>query len=212
MSLDGIVVRDPEAATRAHSRIQIDGEHVHAAERLYVMLNKPRGLVTTVDDEQGRETVYRCFASSHLPWLAPVGRLDRASEGLLLFTNDAEWAAALLSPLSHVPKTYHVQIEGIPDPPTLARLTAGVLMPEGECLRVRQVQLLRAGERNAWLACTLTEGRNRHLRRLLGGVGHPVLRLLRVAVGELVLGDLAKGAWRALSPAEVAQLAPPSRP
>ncbi|MGD9601666.1 MAG: pseudouridine synthase [Gammaproteobacteria bacterium] len=207
--LDGQIVRDPEAPTTPTSRIEVDGEAVAQATRLYVMLNKPRGLVTTAHDERGRDTVYQCFATSRLPWIAPVGRLDQASEGLLLFTNDSAWSAALLDPARHVTRTYHVQVEGLPQEATLARLVSGIPSADGEILCADAVQLLRSGERNAWLAIALTEGRNRQLRRMLEAVGHPVLRLVRVAIGSLALGELAKGAWRHLSMAEVRALADP---
>jgi 23S rRNA pseudouridine2605 synthase len=207
--LNGVIVRDPEAPTRIDSLIEMDGAPLAHVAPVYVMLNKPRGLITTAADERGRATVYRCFSDSALPWIAPVGRLDQASEGLLLFTNDSEWSAATLAPLHQVPRIYHVQIEGIPPAATLARLNEGVIARDGELLRVQHARLLRQGERNAWLEFALLEGRNRHLRRMLEAVGHPVLRLLRVAIGDLVLGDLAKGAWRHLSMAEVRQLAVP---
>lgn len=208
--LDGRIMRDPEAPTRSDSLITIDGEPIAHSSPLYVMLNKPRGLVTSAQDERGRDTVYECFRDSQLPWLGPVGRLDQASEGLLLFTNDTAWAAALMDPPSHIPRVYHVQVEGIPDEATLQRLRAGITS-DGEMLRARAVSLLRTGVRNAWLAFELEEGRNRQLRRMCVACGHPVLRLVRVAIGSLTLGPLAKGAWRILSTEEVASLAPPGR-
>jgi len=209
--LNGQIVRDPEAPTRSDSSITIDGEAIAQSAPLYVMLNKPRGLVTSAQDERGRDTVYECFRDSKLPWLGPVGRLDQASEGLLLFTNDTAWAAALMDPSSHVPRVYHVQVEGIPDESSLQRLRDGIIS-DGEVLRARAVSLLRAGERNAWLAFELEEGRNRQLRRMCAACGHPVLRLIRVAIGSLTLGTLAKGTWRILSAEEVASLAPPGKP
>lgn len=209
--LNGVVVRDPQAPTRAHSRIDVDNAQVARAAPLYVMLNKPRGLITSAQDEQDRDTVYQCFEHSQLPWVAPVGRLDQASEGLLLFTNDPAWAAALTSPLGKVPKTYHVQVSGIPEPAVFTRLLRGVYVADGECLRVETVSVLRSGARNAWLEITLLEGRNRHLRRLLEAVAHPVLRLVRVAIGALALGELDKGKWRYLSTDEVRRLVPSSQ-
>jgi 23S rRNA pseudouridine2605 synthase len=203
-------MRDPEAPTRPSSRIELDGAAPATSARLYLLLNKPRGLITSAADEQGRDTVYRCLADAGLPWLAPVGRLDRASEGLLLFTNDSEWAAALLAPGHAVPRQYHVQVAGLPDAATLARVSAGVRVEDGETLTVARAGVLRSGRRNAWLDVTLDEGRNRHLRRLLAAVDHPVLRLVRVALGPLRLGDLPKGAWRLLDADEVRRLAPPS--
>lgn len=200
--LNGVVVRDPETPTTGLSKISVDGEQISGQPQVYVMLNKPRGLVTTVYDERGRDTVYDCFKDSNLPWIAPVGRLDQASEGLLLFSNDPEWSAALIDPAHRVIKTYHVQIEGIPPPVILTRFTDGVTVRDGEMLRVESAVLLRHGERNAWLEVTLTEGKNRHLRRMCDAVEHPVLRLIRVAIGALRLGDLGKGQWRHLSAGE----------
>lgn len=209
VSLDGRVVRDPEHPTVEASRIDVAGDEVKPATRQYLMLNKPRGLVTTAQDEQARRTVYECFRDSPLPWVGPVGRLDKASEGLLLFSNDTEWAAALLDPARHLPRTYHVQVEGIPHADALAALRSGVTTSEGEHLAVIEAHVLRQGTRNAWLCCVLDEGRNRHLRRLCALVGFPVLRLVRVAIGDVVLGDLAKGCWRPLTAAELAALGVP---
>jgi 23S rRNA pseudouridine2605 synthase len=170
------------------------------------MLNKPRGLVTTARDEQGRETVYRCLADSGLPWLAPVGRLDKASEGLLLFTNDPAWAARIAAPDSGPTKTYHVQVDTLPDNALLAALARGVVV-DGERLVVRSARCLRSGERNAWLEIVLDEGRNRQIRRLLAALDVSVLRLVRVAIGGLPLGELGKGKWRRLDAHEIEALA-----
>ncbi|HXH03363.1 MAG TPA: pseudouridine synthase [Candidatus Competibacteraceae bacterium] len=187
-------------------RISVDGAPVAAAGKVYLMLNKPRGLVTTAADERGRATVYQCLAGSGLPWLGPVGRLDKASEGLLLLSNDTRWAARILDPRSHLDKTYHVQVDTLPDAELLARLTAGMASAAGEHLAAKRVTLLRQGRRNAWLEVVLDEGRNRHIRRLLEMLGVRVLRLVRVAIGPLALGELAKGAFRHLTPAEVQAL------
>lgn len=206
VSLNGHVIHDPEYPTlMATDVVAVDGDAVVASERIYMMLNKPRGLVTTAVDERGRETVYRCFDGAALPWFAPVGRLDKASEGLLLFTNDTSWAAALTAPESHVDKTYHVQVDRVPDRSVLDALETGV--PDaGESLIAKRVCVLRSGEKNAWLEIVLDEGRNRHIRRLLAALDLRVLRLVRVAIGSLALGDLAKSAWRHLVPEEVAML------
>ena len=123
------------------------------------MLNKPRGLVTSAADERGRDTIYSAFATAGLPWLAPVGRLDKASEGLLLLTNDSEWSARITSPAAHLDKTYHVQIAALPEPDLLARMCAGV-RDEGEALAVKSARELRRGGKNAWLEIVLDEGRN----------------------------------------------------
>jgi 23S rRNA pseudouridine2605 synthase len=169
------------------------------------MLNKPRGLVTTASDEKGRPTIYATLGNN-LPWVAPVGRLDKASEGLLLLTNDSEWAARVLAPESHLPKIYHVQVSGISDAALADALMKGVRVSNGDFLRVKDARILRQGNRNTWLAITLDEGKNRHIRRMLEQLGVEVLRLVRVAIGPLTLGDLAKGASRPLTPAEKSKL------
>lgn len=205
--LDGRVIDDPEFPVRdMHTaRIDIENSRAVAATSRYLMLNKPRGLVTTTRDEQGRDTVYRCFDGAQLGWIAPVGRLDKASEGLLLFSNDPEWAARITDPASGPDKTYHVQVDCIPDTAVLSVLLEGV-REGGELLQAKSATLLRMGEKNAWLEIVLDEGRNRQIRRLLQAQGIGVLRLLRVAIGPLALGDLPKGQWRELSAQEVAVL------
>lgn len=207
VTLDGTVIRDPEHPVLDDGRpcITIAGESSQPLRR-YLALNKPRGLVTTAADERGRDTVYRCFADAGLPWLAPVGRLDKASEGLLLFTNDPAWAAAITDPATGPCKTYHVQVDTVPDAALLAALVAGVETGGGERLAARSARLLRSGGRNAWLEIVLDEGRNRQIRRLLAAFDVSVLRLVRVAIGTLALGALAKGGWRDLDAAEVAAL------
>lgn len=207
VSVDGRVVRDPERPVDAgRQRIVLDGTPVVAAKRIYLLLNKPRGIVVSAADERGRGTVYDLLKDAGLPWLGPVGRLDKASEGLLLLSNDSVWAARLTEPRHHVDKTYHVQVDRIPDDALLARLAEGVA-EQGERLYAKRVSLLRSGEKNAWLEIVLDEGRNRHIRRLLAAHDIGVLRLIRVAVGPLPLGELAKGAWRHLDAAEVQALA-----
>src|SRR5580693_2511134 len=126
VTLNDGICRDPEAPVHSdHDRIKVDGEELAAQPKLYLMLNKPRGVVTTASDEKGRETVYACL-DEHFPWVAPVGRLDKASEGLLLLTNDSEWAARVLAPETHLGKTYHVQIATVADQPLLETLIRGV--------------------------------------------------------------------------------------
>ncbi|WP_421916963.1 pseudouridine synthase [Mesorhizobium sp.] len=186
-------------------RIVVDGEQVMAERKVYLMLNKPRGLVTTRDDPQQRDTVYACLEGLDLPFVSPVGRLDKASEGLLLMTNDTRFANRLMDPASHMPKTYHVQIGSVPDEPMLDRFRAGVTV-DGETLTANSIGLLRSGGRTAWLEIVLDEGRNRHIRRLLAAHGIEVRRLIRIAIGSLRLGDLAKGTARHLTLEELALL------
>lgn len=200
--VNGRLQRDPTIRVdldRVH--IMVDDQPVAAERKVYLMVNKPRGLVTTRDDPQERATVYNCLAKLDLPFVSPVGRLDKASEGLLLMTNDTQWAHRLLDPASHVDKTYHVQIDRVPDDGLLSRLQAGVT-DDGEHLSAKAVRLLRGGSRNAWLEIVLDEGRNRQIRRLLAASDIEVLRLVRVAVGPLILGDLPKGEARHLTESE----------
>ncbi|HEY9143139.1 MAG TPA: pseudouridine synthase [Arenimonas sp.] len=211
VAVNGRLVRDPEfPVVQGRDALSLDGAPLEAAGRVVVALNKPRGLVTTASDERGRDTVYRCLEGSGLPWLAPVGRLDQASEGLLLMANDPVWAATVTDPATGPDKTYHVQVDAVPDDALLARLVAGIDC-EGEWLAASSASLLRSGGRTAWLEIRLDEGRNRQIRRLLASQGLETRRLVRVAIGGLALGDLAKGAWRRLSDAEVSSLAPPGR-
>jgi len=211
VAVDGLVVRDPEyPIVQGLQQVSVDGSAIDHAPRIYLLLNKPRGLVTTASDERGRDTVYRCFDGAGLPWLAPVGRLDKASEGLLLFCNDPQWAARVTDPQIGPDKTYRVQVDAIPGAELLAALTAGI-DDAGERLRAKSATLLRSGARNAWLEIVLDSGRNREIRRLLAAFDIGVLRLVRVAIGGLALGEIEKGAWRALTPDEVAALAEPTR-
>jgi 23S rRNA pseudouridine2605 synthase len=211
VQVNGRIVRDPEAPTDGErDRITVDGAVVAAREKIYIALNKPRGFVTTASDERGRDTVYTLlkngnFGNVELPWLAPVGRLDKASEGLLLFSNDSVWAARLTDPASHLDKTYHVQVDVLPDVHLLEKLRTGI-RADGEFLCARSVCELRRGEKNSWLEVVLDEGRNRQIRRLLAAFDIEVLRLIRVAIGPLPLADLAKGQWRFLRCDEVSLL------
>jgi 23S rRNA pseudouridine2605 synthase len=206
VSLDGRVVRDPYHPTLIdQQQVAVDGQPVKSAECIHVAFNKPRGLVVSAADEQGRATVYTALAAAGLPWLGPVGRLDKASEGLLLLSNDTTWAAGITDPDTHLEKTYHVQVAGQPDAAALAAMLAGI-NDAGDLLRARRATLLRVGEKNAWLEVVLDEGRNRHIRRLLAALGFDVLRLIRVAIGPLTLGELAKGQWRRLNADEVSAL------
>lgn len=202
VKLNGTVRRNHETPTHPDvDRIEVDGAPLAASAKVYVLLNKPRGVVTTASDEKGRETVYACLPKN-LPWIAPVGRLDRASEGLLLLTNDSEWAARITSPETHLDKTYHVQIGTIASEILLDTLRNGIRTPANEFLRVKHARVLRQGEHNSWLEIALDEGKNRQIRRLLEHLNVAVLRLVRVSIGPLALGDLPKGATRELTTEE----------
>jgi len=202
VKLNGSIAKNPEAPVRlGKDGVAVDGKKLAASAKIYLLLNKPRGVITTAADEQDRDTVYSLLPPD-TPWVGPVGRLDKASEGMLLLTNDTEWAARVTAPETHLAKIYHVQISEVADAALLGALESGITAKDGETLRVSHAELLRSGEKNSWLEITLDEGKNRHLRRMLEARGIEVLRLIRVAIGPVALADLAKGQCRALAPTE----------
>jgi 23S rRNA pseudouridine2605 synthase len=201
VALNGTIRRDPEFPVRLErDRIEIAGNKVSSQARTYWMMNKPRGLITTASDEKGRDTIYSLLDES-LPWMGPVGRLDKATEGLLLLTNDSEWAARICDPATHLEKTYHAQVRATGASLPLKELVEGVRV-DGEMLRAQRAQTIRGGDKNTWLEIVLDEGKNRQIRRMFEHFGIEVLRLIRVAIGPLILGKLEKGKSRMLTPAE----------
>lgn len=211
VSVDGKIARSVTLRVDpARSRLAVDGTAIAAQAKVYLMLNKPRGIVTTRHDPQERGTVYDCLPPDS-PFLSPVGRLDKASEGLLLLTNDTGWAEYLLSPASGVPKTYHVKIDRIADENFIRALTHPV-EDDGERLSAAAVRLLRTGSRSSWIEIVLTEGRNRQVRRMVAAQGASVLRLVRVRIGSVALGELGKGQTRLLSDIECLKIWPGSAP
>jgi 23S rRNA pseudouridine2605 synthase len=204
--VNGSLAKKPESPVRLGiDRIQVEDKPLAPVEKIYFALNKPRGIVTSTSDEKGRDTVYSLLPSD-FRWIAPVGRLDKASEGLLLFTNDSEWAARITDPSSHLDKTYHVQINVVADPRLLEALRRGIEIPKNGLLKAKHVSVIRSGEKHSWLEIVLDEGKNRQIRRMLDTLGVEVLRLIRVSVGPLQLADLPKGAYRPLSPTEKSAL------
>jgi 23S rRNA pseudouridine2605 synthase len=185
--------------------IKVDGKRVGAAptHRTYLALHKPRGVVTTMSDPEGRPTV-RDLVRGIKARVYPVGRLDFDSEGLLILTDDGTLARDLMHPSSGVEKSYHAKVKGQPDPEVLVRLSRGIPL-DGRRTGPAKVRLLRRGG-NAWLEITIAEGRNRQVRRMLQAVGHPVQRLRRVSYGGVTIGKLPVGTARPLADAEVALL------
>lgn len=200
--VNGRATRDPGYRVSAlQDKLEVDRSEILPARKIYLLMNKPRGIVTSASDEKGRETVYSLLPESD-QWLAPVGRLDKASEGLLLFTNDSQWAARVSSPETHLQKIYHVQIATVAQQDLLDQLTAGVTSKEGDVLKAKRASIVRHGSKNCWLEIVLDEGKNRHIRRMLSTSGIEVLRLVRIGIGPLRLGDLAKGSVRKLTETE----------
>src|ERR1700674_2139968 len=157
--VNGAARRNPETPVHlGKDRVEIDGHEIKKAEKIYLMLNKPRGVVTTASDERGRETIYsflQKYKGGTLNWVAPVGRLDKASEGLLLITNDSEWAAKITAPEMNVYKTYHVQIAQQETPAMTEKLQQGFTVKDGEFLRVKRASVIRSGARNCWVEIVL---------------------------------------------------------
>jgi 23S rRNA pseudouridine2605 synthase len=209
VTLNGKVVT--EQGTKADPRrdkICVDGKPLRKAERLvYYLLNKPKGYVTTVSDPEGRPTVMDLLLKRG-ERVYPVGRLDYASEGLLLMTNDGALAAKLMKAGSHVPKTYRVKVSGKPENKAIAKLRAGVTIALQEGRRVKtspaKIRLVEDGA-NPWYEVVLIEGRNRQIRRMFEEVGHHVEKIKRVQLGPLVL-DVEPGKFRELTSGEVEKL------
>jgi len=189
---------------RSHQEIRVDGEPLARPRLVYFALNKPSGVVSTARDPAGRPRVTD-MVPPDAGRLFCVGRLDMASEGLILLTNDGEFADRLTHPRYGVEKTYDVQVAGHPEPSVLAVLRRGVYLAEGMA-RVSRVRIKSRRKQCTTLEIVLDEGRNREIRRLLAKVGHKVQRLTRVAVGPVRLGDLPSGAYRPLSRDELRSL------
>jgi 23S rRNA pseudouridine2605 synthase len=202
VAVDGRTAIDPLLAVVPESaRIEIDGRPARRPERLTILLHKPRGVVTTRSDPQGRPTVYSCLEDldAHV---VPVGRLDAATSGLLLLTNDTRFADRVTDPRHQVPRVYVVTVRGELTDETARRLEAGI-DDRGERLAARRIEVRKRSRRETHLVVELTEGKNREIRRMLAAAGHEVTRLKRISFGGLELGDLAPGQWRAVPAAEL---------
>jgi 23S rRNA pseudouridine2605 synthase len=210
VTVNGEVVR--EMGTRAdlaRDDIRVDGVRVRPPQdRVYLLLNKPKGVVTTRHDPEGRRTVMDLVPE--VAGLFPVGRLDVTTEGLILLTNDGEFAQRVSHPRFEVARVYQAKVRRVPSAETLDRLRKGVRV-EGERLAVDRARILE-GDNNAWLELTLHEGKHHEVRRLLEAVGHPVSKLKRVALGSLTARGLEPGQFRHLTPGEVRRFGPAGAP
>lgn len=205
VSVNGRRASDPQAwVDPERERILVDGEPLGRRARVVLLLNKPKGCVTTRSDPQGRRTVYDLIGPRG-GWVAPVGRLDRDTSGLLLLTNDSALAARITDPASKLAKTYRVEARGELGDDALAALRRGVELEDG-LTRPAEVRLVRRGRTRTIIELSIREGRNRQVRRMLAAVGSKVLELRRTSVGPLALGELASGAAREIEPGELVAL------
>lgn len=203
VSCNGKTYNNPEfRVDPKKDKLALDGKPLdRRPSRVYLMLNKPRGLVTTRKDEKGRATVFDCLKSVET-YIFPVGRLDAESEGLLLFTNDSQFAESVTNPLARVPKKYEVELNRPLQKGEIFKLAVGVAFPDGSIAKPVSVQPID-GETGRKLEIVLEEGKNREIRRICQAAGFEVLRLLRTQIGNLPLGELAPGEFRTLSPSEL---------
>ena len=209
LRVNGRVVRDPDCWVRPQRDVVLlDGRRLRAARKLYLLFYKPRGVITSHGDPAGRDTIYRYLDSlgERGKWVAPVGRLDKDTSGLLLLTNDTEFADFVTSPESAVPKTYLVKTSGLMADYAIARLAAGVEMKRGDFAKPLGVRRVEDRGKYTWLEVVLTEGKNREVRRMIEAVGFKVLKLVRTRIGPLTLQGLEVGKWRELTHREVTAL------
>ena len=203
--VNGKLVQTPDHwVDLERDRVTLDGRPVRQAEKLYLLLYKPKGYLTTYTDPQGRPTVYDLVRDAGA-WLAPVGRLDLDTTGLLILTNDTAFGERLTNPDYKVPKTYQAKCAGPLSDEQIERLRNGVELNDGPT-RPAQVTRLRDSGKYTHLELTISEGRNRQVRRMLEAVDSKVVKLVRVAIGAVRIGDLQIGKWRMLTAAEVTAL------
>jgi pseudouridine synthase len=210
LKVNGRVVRNPDLWVQPdRDSLHLDGQRLKPARNTYLLFYKPKGVITSHGDPGGRKTVYECLGDVG-KWVAPVGRLDKDTSGLLLLTNDTEFADHVTDPDSKVPKTYLVKTSGILSDETVTRLNAGVEMKRGDTASPISVRRIEDRGKYSWLEVMLAEGKNREVRRMIEAVGFKVLKLVRTGIGPLTLAGLEIGKWRELTPSEVAALRKPS--
>jgi 23S rRNA pseudouridine2605 synthase len=205
VSVNGKAVRTPDAwVDPAQERIKFDGRPIESKRRLYLLLYKPKGYLTTYKDPQGRPTVYDLIKDLE-EWVFPAGRLDHDTTGLLLMTNDTAFGDFVTSPESHVPKTYLVKASERLTDEQLDRLRRGIELTDGPT-RPAEVARIRDSARYTFFRITITEGRNRQVRRMVEALGAKVLKLVRTGIGPIEIGGLEIGKWRRLTKQEVKAL------
>ena len=206
VKVNGKVVRDPNHwVETGKDTVHFDGMKLRAEKKLYIALNKPTGVVTSHGDSEGRPTVYD-YLKKLDRWVFPVGRLDMDTSGLLILTNDTEFGDQLLNPDSKVPKTYYVKVTGSVGTEGYASLTQGMDIGGGEFSGPAMVKEVRRSEKYTWFELTITEGKNRQVRRMCKAIGHPVLKLVRIRIGTFELGTLPVGTFVQLEGADLSRL------
>ena len=202
ISVDGRVIKDPAYLVIPESaRIMIDGKPIIKAQNFTIVLNKPKGIVTTKSDEKGRRTVFDLLPD-HLKHLHPVGRLDMATTGLLIMTTDTQFSNFLTDPGNQIPRIYTVSVTSLITDADLKRLSEGI-MDKGELLKPRSITLRKASQKESHLTIELTEGKNREIRRMFEALGSEVTALKRIAFGNLKLGNLEPGQYREVAKKEI---------
>ncbi len=205
VQVNGRMVQNPDHwVDMGRDKVRFDGKPLEWRDRLYLLLYKPTGYLTTYKDPEGRPTVYDLLRDVDT-FLSPVGRLDLDTSGLLLLTNDTQFAEHIMNPDFHVPKTYLVKASAVLTEEQLGQLRAGVELSDGPT-RPAKVKRVRDSEKYTHFEITLTEGRNRQVRRMVEAIGARVLKLVRVRIGGIAIGDLPIGKWRLLTRKELGQL------
>lgn len=205
LKVNGRVVRDPDCWVQpARDVVQLDGNRIKPARKIYLAFYKPKGVITSHGDPASRKTIYD-YLDESVRWLAPVGRLDKDTSGLLLLTNDTEFADRVTNPQSQIPKTYLVKASGLMSDELIAQLAAGVQMKRGDWAQPLSVRRMEDRGKYTWLEVVLTEGKNREVRRMIEAVGFKVLKLVRTRLGPLTLEGLEVGKWRPLTQGELAE-------
>jgi 23S rRNA pseudouridine2605 synthase len=211
LKVNGKVMRDADLWVSPDQMVlHLDGQRLKPARKTYLLFYKPKGVITSHGDPGERKTIYD-YLKEIGKWVSPVGRLDKDTSGLLLLTNDTEFADHVTNPLSKVLKTYLVKTSGLLSDETVAKLNAGVEMKRGDMASPISVRRLEDRGKYTWLEVVLAEGKNREVRRMIEAVGFKVLKLVRTGLGPLTLAGLEVGKWRELTPAEIASLRKTSR-
>jgi len=206
VKVNGRTIRDPGFWTDLRGdTVHLDGNRLKQTRRLYLLFYKPKGVITSHGDPEGRRTIYDCLGPN-APWVSPVGRLDKDTSGLILLTNDTDFANYITDPASQVPKAYMIKANTLVSDEILARMAHGLEMKRGDWAQPQSVRRLEDRGKYSWLEIVLTEGKNREVRRLMEAVGLKALKLVRTRIGQCSLEGLQVGKWRDLLPSERALL------